>query len=589
LWKASKSSRNKCKNTALAAARRGGTSLEKMKRLFQKDISRRTLWILIACTFAAKIILGWQQEIYVWVGGAPLDDELMYKMAHSISAGEWLGTYNYLTLSKQMFFAVWLAVCNFLHVPYLIAGQVLLCFAALAMAFAFAPVLKRNKSRFILFAALAFSPAAAASFTLRVYRDNIFPSECILFFAGLIGVALRCRGRFQQYWLWLVLAGVGFGAAKITREDGIWLAPFAILGTIIILIAVLRAKNLDKKLLRCVSLAVPFGILAACVLAMSAANYAHYGVFCTSDFSEGPFAAAYGAMTRVTHENDDGLIPVPKDVREKLYQNVPELKRLEPWLEQNKAIQNAYLNKKKGDYQAGSFYWVLRRAAQEEGIYDNAADAAAYWQTIADQINALIADGTLPADCGPRSTTTPIIRSYYVLPTIQEMLHSFAYCATFQDCSCYYYKAEDLSLILPEDAAEYTAYLGNVPNYAAVEGGAEPYYAPRQILLYNVFDTLRLFYVVAVPLLLAAAVVLQIRRAVWMLKHKDAHGLVLWLVLLGVLGMALLRCAMIAFMEVAAFQIGTYVMYLASVHPLLLTYAVAGTVTGLQKPETGKE
>ena len=41
------------------------------------------------------------------------------------------------------------------------------------------------------------------------------------------------------------------------------------------------------------------------------------------------------------------------------------------------------------------------------------------------------------------------------------------------------------------------------------------------------------------------------------------------------LGMALLRCAMIAFVEVSSFGIGTSTMYLATVHPLLLLYAFA--------------
>ena len=39
--------------------------------------------------------------------------------------------------------------------------------------------------------------------------------------------------------------------------------------------------------------------------------------------------------------------------------------------------------------------------------------------------------------------------------------------------------------------------------------------------------------------------------------------------------MALLRAAMISFMEVASFNIGTYVMYLATVHPLLVLFTLA--------------
>ena len=41
-------------------------------------------------------------------------------------------------------------------------------------------------------------------------------------------------------------------------------------------------------------------------------------------------------------------------------------------------------------------------------------------------------------------------------------------------------------------------------------------------------------------------------------------------------GIALLRCAMIAFVEVSSFGIGTSTMYLATVHPLLVLYAFAG-------------
>ena len=49
-----------------------------------------------------------------------------------------------------------------------------------------------------------------------------------------------------------------------------------------------------------------------------------------------------------------------------------------------------------------------------------------------------------------------------------------------------------------------------------------------------------------------------------------------WLLLFGIFGIALLRCAMIAFVEVSSFGIGTSTMYLATVHPLLVLYAFAG-------------
>ena len=93
-------------------------------------LSARGFWLCVAGLAAVKLALASFQTAYIWVGGAPLDDELMFRAANAISTGDWLGAYDYLTLSKSMFFAVWLALLNALHLPYLVTGQALWCAAA---------------------------------------------------------------------------------------------------------------------------------------------------------------------------------------------------------------------------------------------------------------------------------------------------------------------------------------------------------------------------------------------------------------------------------------------------------------------------
>ena len=44
---------------------------------------------------------------------------------------------------------------------------------------------------------------------------------------------------------------------------------------------------------------IPYVMLGVGVLTFCTLNYTHYGVFALSDFSEGSFAAAMGAMMRV--------------------------------------------------------------------------------------------------------------------------------------------------------------------------------------------------------------------------------------------------------------------------------------------------
>ena len=73
------------------------------------------------------------------------------------------------------------------------------------------------------------------------------------------------------------------------------------------------------------------------------------------------------------------------------------------------------------------------------------------------------------------------------------------------------------------------------------------------------------------------AVLCQLAKLLPQRRQKcTVQTVVPWLLLFGIFGIALLRCAMIAFVEVSSFGIGTSTMYLATVHPLLVLYAFAG-------------
>ena len=87
-----------------------------MKR-FRLQLNPGTFWLCVALLVCLRCGLTAFQQGYTWVGGAPLDDELMFRAANAVTAGEWLGAYDYLTLSKAMFFPVWLALLHALACP----------------------------------------------------------------------------------------------------------------------------------------------------------------------------------------------------------------------------------------------------------------------------------------------------------------------------------------------------------------------------------------------------------------------------------------------------------------------------------------
>ena len=537
-------------------------------------LSRRTFWVLCALLVCLRLALTGFQQAYIWVGGAPLDDELMFRAANSITAGQWLGAYDYLTLSKAMFFPVWLALLHALHLPYLISGAALWCGAALTAAFAFSPLWRKKDPEqgrvltLALFAVLAFLPSSWASYTLRVYRDNIFPALCLYFFAGMAGMALRAvQEKPAPLWPWLAAAGAGLACGYLDREDaGLFLLPFAAAATVIVAV-VLVGQRRWKAL---AAQAIPYAMLGVGVLTFCTLNYTHYGVFALSDFSEGSFAAAMGAMMRVDTDSDKPYLSVPADAREKIYAAVPELEPLAYWLEEDDQLQNDFRDPGLDDYRAGSFYWAIRRAAQYEGIYADAATADAYWQSVADAINAACDNGTLPARSGRRSATSQPIRAQYVLPAIREAAKSALWALTFQDCPAYYQTLRSIGTT--EDVAQWSAYLHCNFNNAAEAGKDTPYYAPLQKLAYRALGVLRCVYAVLLPLTFVWAVVRHLCALPMVLRRRTAGAALPWLLLFGLLAMAALRCGMIAFVEVSSFGIGTSTMYLSTVHPLLLLY-----------------
>lgn len=548
-----------------------------------RTLTPRAFWLGVGAIVLLRLGLTGFQQAYTWVGGAPLDDELMFRAANAITAGEWLGAYDYLTLSKAMFFPVWLALLHALHIPYLLGGAALwlaACGLATAALWPLWRPLGDARARawgLFCFGALAFLPSSWASYTLRVYRDNIFPALCLLLVAGLAGAALRARDPKARQWPWLLAAGLGLACAYLDREDaGLFLLPFAVVATGITVFLLAR----QRRWLCCAAHGIPYALLAAGVLTFCALNQSHYGVFALSDFSEGSFADAMGAMMRVDTESDEPLLSVPADARALLYEAVPELQPLAYWLEEDPQLQNDFRDPELDDYRAGSFYWAIRRAAQFEGIYETAATADAYWSGVAEAVNAACADGTLPARTGERSATNQPVRAEYVVPTIKEAAKSLCWVLNFEACS----PSESLrSIGTVEDIAQWSEYLHCSFNAAAEAGKDTPYYSPAQRAAYVVLGALRSVYALAFWMAFAWAVYCQVRATVRL--RRDPERRLPWLLALGLLGLAALRCGMIAFVEVSSFGIGTSTMYLATVHPLLALYCFAAVGLNRKREE----
>lgn len=569
-------------------AKRGAGNAESARSLarafVQKDCSRRTFWVLALVLVGVKLFLASRQMLFLTPEGAPIDDTLMYEAAVNITQGQWLGGYDWLTLSKYALFPVWVALLHTLHIPYLLGGQLLYAAACVAGVAAFAPVVRRNFARLVLLGVLLFNPAqTAAAVQLRVYRDNITVALALMLFAGFAGAALRYREPLRKsagYWL---VGGMGLAGSFLNREDGAWYLVFCAGATAVTCFFIAVNKGVPQKGRKFAALCIPYGMLLAGVLAFCALNSAAYGRFVLSDFTSREFKDACGALMRVSASDafvQKDKVPVSAAALEEIYAQVPEMARVQEKLKSFDIMRDYGAIDGGGEYNAGAFYWALRRAAYESGCTDTAQEAEAFYRAVAASVNEKCDSGALPSGGGRLSTTLMPFKAEYLLTTLGEACINLGRMLIFSEAQPAF---EKISITPPDLQAQYEAFLGNACNVSAKPNTDDAYYLPKQERAFAVLTALRWLYAVALCAGVAAALwwqgfgLVQLCRSV---KTKQPWPQrMLWWVQMGLLCSVLLRCMIVAYVFVTAFS-GTVgrLAYLCGAHPALLLFCAMGAV-----------
>lgn len=329
-----------------------------------------------------------------------------------------------------MFYPLFIAAAHYASIPLKTAELAVYLFAAAATA---GLVRRKTGNSFlalILFALLAFNPVLWHEELARVIREGLYTGLSLGVVTLLVVISFPRPSTTRYDLVRKVIQGVGFGllsaAFYLTREEGIWLAP-----AIVIVIAV-AFLEIARPALAPSSTEGPAGLKAfalpltlACVVfgatdcLVATLNYQHYGVFETGEFRSKSFLRAYGALTRIQHNEWQRYVPFPKDARQRAYAVSPAVRELAGSLEgpTGSAWQRISCNAMKitpcSEVLSGWFVWEVRDAVGDAGHYRSAQEALHFYDTLADQINAACDIGTL--DCLPnRHTLAPPFRWEYV-------------------------------------------------------------------------------------------------------------------------------------------------------------------------------
>jgi hypothetical protein len=180
---------------------------------------------------------------------SPHDDLWVVKAAESLLEGQWLGVYNQYTLIKGAFSAMVMAFARWTGATYIGLNTLLYSLACLTFVSAIRPLFRRSWPLYITFIVLLFNPLTYAAETWqRIYRNGMSQWQVLFIFGALLAIFLRRKDPVRKLIPWALLGGCSLWAFNYTREDSVWILPFAFGAPVIMIIMIL----IERKEVRCV-------------------------------------------------------------------------------------------------------------------------------------------------------------------------------------------------------------------------------------------------------------------------------------------------------------------------------------------------
>ena len=355
----------------------------------------RLLFVLFTLAYIA-IAMHIPVSIYTNAGH---DDALFLKNAYQLVQGNWLGSYNEMTLVKGMGFSLFLAVNAILGTPVTLLIALLY---VLACGITINTLYKLGMSKYLLlliYIVMLFHPQL---FPTRIIRDNIYPALTLIVLSGAIWLACL---PIQKGRLIIKIApyGLVFGLFWLTREEGIWIIPGIML---LVLFKFIQFKNQRIPVRDLFNRIAIFSLAAFFpVMLVASINYHKYGMFEVVDFKGNAYSNALKSLYSVKAGADIPYVPVPYESRQAIYKVSPSFAQLKKFFEEDGKGWNSdgcrIYPWTCGDYAGGWFAFALRHAVSLKGYYANPVLAADFYNSITKEIEMACDDGLLRCASNP--------------------------------------------------------------------------------------------------------------------------------------------------------------------------------------------
>ena len=286
----------------------------------KKKINIFIVFIIIASL--VRLVLTSKIPIYIY--NSTHDDFLVIQRAMSICDGRWLGDYSNLTLVKGIGFELFLVIFNSLKISYVTAQSIMYILANLYFIYSIRNVIKSKVYLGIIYVFMLFNPISLSYSTFqRVYRYNLIPVQVIFIISSYYILYENLTKKQGKIWPHMLIATLFLTWFRLTIESYIWIMPFVIEVTILLIINII--KNKRKIILNIVTVIIPLVFMISVVIYIKFINWSAYGIFAYNELYDTNFSNALKSIYSVDIHDNIEYVSVSQKKLEKLYEISPSL------------------------------------------------------------------------------------------------------------------------------------------------------------------------------------------------------------------------------------------------------------------------
>jgi len=368
-------------------------------------------WLPLLCILVGGISLwlGWDGKIHPLNDG-PYDNLRFLGMAETILNGDWLGSYNFLTLIRQPTYPLIAALNGLLGFPLHISQQAAYLGALALLVFALRNCDMPKWKAGLFFALCAFHPIAFYPH-MFIISEAFYTTATIGVMAGCIGLwgALE-RDRPWHLFFWLGVLSAALPLLWHMRGESVWILPALVGFYGCYALKGLRdgvSYDLQQRWRRfALIILLPAMTTAATGMIFIAMNKSYYGIGVVYELTEPAFVRTSELLTHINAGPRIARVPVSHAALDAAYAVSPAMARLKPYFDRQNggygwSAAGCKIYGICNEIVAGWSLWALRDAVNSIGMYQSAETAHNFYSQIATELETACDNGRISCSSNP--------------------------------------------------------------------------------------------------------------------------------------------------------------------------------------------